>query len=364
MKKILFLLILLIVVFSPRIYWQLKPATTLDISVVDKTVPLDDYREHNGLFWLLTNEKITRLDGELYDIGRDYVGYDPYDNKAMEPYNIDRFVDLIYIADTYGVYADDLEEVVEGDRSKKIYGGMDLLEWNAVMASKGPDTMLIAEYNSFATPTDGTTREIMEQNLGVDWSGWSGRYFEDLNSEEIPSWLIDNYETQYNKEWAFEGAGLAFVHLNDKVVVFDEKSMNKNVMFSLTEEGKEKFQKAKPSDYAYWFDIITPLSGTTVYAKYDLDLTEDALKELRDANIPTSFPAIVRHEMNNTYYFAGDYADYSKDNLKKWQRSDAFMNIFSNDATNFFWVSYIPIMRVILEDIKQEKVQSNDKNER
>lgn len=363
MKKILFLIIILVVFFSPRIYWQLKPATTLDISIIDKTVPLEDYREHNGLFWLLTNEKITRPDGELYDIGRDYFGYDPYDNKPMDPYNVERNVDLIYIADTYGVYADDLEEVVEGDRSKKIYGGMDLLEWNAVIESKGPDTMLIAEYNSFATPTDSTTREIMEQNLGVDWSGWSGRYFEDLNSEEIPPWLIENYETQYKKEWAFEGAGLAFVHLNDEVIVFDEKYMNTKVMFSLTKEGQEKFPKAKSTDYAYWFDILTPLAGTKVYAQYDLNLTDEAIKELKDANIPTTFPAIIRHEENNTYYFAGDYADYTKDNLMKWQRSDALMNIFSNDESKFFWVSYIPIMRVILEDIENEKVQIDDKNE-
>ena len=36
----------------------------------------------------------------------------------------------------------------------------------------------------------------------------------------------------------------------------------------------------------------------------------------------------------------------------KWQRSDVLMNIFSNDTSNFFWTAYIPIMRVILDEVK------------
>ncbi|WP_431028288.1 hypothetical protein [Lysinibacillus sp. LZ02] len=352
MKKLFFIGIIIILFFSPRIYWQFKTSYPLDITIIDKTVPVDDYREHLGLFWVLTNEKVTKTDGELYTITKDYFGYDPKYNEPMNEYNVNREVDLIYIADTYGVYTDDLEEVVDGDRSRKIYGGMEVSEWEAILRSKGENTTLIAEYNSFATPTEEHPRSLMEETLSVDWSGWSGRYFDDLTSDEVPQWLITNYENQYQREWPFKGAGLAFVHITDKVIVLDQSQLEEKVLFTLTAEGKEKFPTAHNTDYPYWFDILTPLNDAVVYAEYDLHLSNMALEELKQAGIPTTFPAIIHNKENHTYYFAGDYADYTKDNLMKWQRSDFLMNIFSNDTSNFFWTAYVPIMRVILEDVK------------
>lgn len=360
LKKIIFAILLVLLFFSPRIYWMLKPATSIDIAVVDKTVPRDDYREHNGLFWMLKNEKITRPDGELYDIGRDYFGYDPYENSPKESFDLDRTVDLIYIADTYGVYTDDLEEKADGDRSEKIYGGMDLLEWNKLMASKGEDTTLIAEYNSFATPTDAVTRGVMEDNLSVEWSGWAGRYFDDLNSAEVPAWLIDNYENQQSKKWAFEGEGIAFVHLSDQVIVLGEDDIDGKVLFQLNEEGAKKFPKAEESTYAYWFDIVTPKNDAAVLASYKLPISENGFMTLKEAGVPWTFPAIIHHPENKTYYFAGDFADYTKTNLQKWQGSPYFMSIFSNDVTNFFWSSYIPIMKDILSEIETDKGVNED----
>ena len=352
MKKLILTGIILVLFFSPRIYWQLKDSSPIDVTVIDKTVPADDYREHLGLFWLLTNEKITQKDGNLYKIEQDYFGYNPESRKPMNNYNVNREVDLIYIADTYGVYTNDFEEIVNGDRSQKIYGGMEINEWEAILRSKGEHTTLIAEYNSFATPTEEPPRSLMEETLSVDWSGWIGRYFGDLTSDEIPPWLITNYEQQYQKKWDFKGAGLAFVHLTDKVVVLEESLLNEKVLFTLTTEGKEKFPKATNTDYLYWFDILIPKNEAIVYANYDLQLSDEALVELDQAGIPTTFPAIIHHPENHTYYFAGDYADYTKENLMKWQRSDFLMNVFSNDTSNFFWASYIPIMRVILDEVK------------
>lgn len=351
MRKIFLFIVILLLFFSPRIYWFFKPTTVIDAVIIDKTVPHDDYREHNGLFWLLTNEKLVQTNEELYDIEHDYFGYDPHEQKPMDQYNIQHYVDLIYIADTYGVYSDDLELAYDGERSQKLYGGMELQEWQAVMASKGPETMLIAEYNSFATPTAHDTRNVMEQDLNVTWSGWTARYFNDLNSDEVPPWLMTNYETQYNKKWLFEGAGIAFVHLNDQVVVLSKDVLKSDVQFQLTSSGKVKFPKAMNTNYPYWFDIVKPGAEADVYATYELSLEKEALDELERAGIPTDFPAIIHHRNYNTYYFAGDYADYTKQNLMKWQRSDIFMNIFSNEESNFFWASYVPIMRVLFQDI-------------
>ncbi len=352
MKKILLLGLIVLLFFSPRIYWHFKAERPIDIAIIDKTVPTDDYREHLGLFWVLTNEKITKTNGELYEIDKDYFGFDPIQLEPMNNYNLNREVDLIYIADTYGVYSDDLEEAADGDRSRKIYGGMEVAEWEAISRSKGADTTLIAEYNSFATPTEEQTRTLMEEALSVDWSGWSGRYFTDLMSDEIPSWLIENYETKYKKKWNFTGAGIAFVHLTDDVVVLEESQLKDKVKFTLTPDGEKKFPKVINTDYPYWFDILTPTKDTTVYAQYDLDLTKEGIETLEAANIPTVFPAIIHNEEQHTYYFAGDYADYTKDNLMKWQKSDFLMHVFANDESTFFWTVYVPVMRVILQDIQ------------
>lgn len=343
--------------FSPRIFWQFKPGTPIDLTVIDKTTPSTDYREHIGLFWVLTNEKVTKPNGDYYAMEEDYFGYDPVLGEPMNAYNIDRDVDLIYIADTYGVYTEDVEGDSKGARSEKIYGGMEENEWNAILRSKGERTTLIAEYNSFATPTEEVSRSLMEETLGVDWSGWSGRYFEDLTSAEIPSWLITNYETQYKEKWDFQAGGLVFVHYTDKVIILEDGVVSEKVSFALTETGKDKFPKASSAEYPYWFDVLTPADDAVVYAEYKLGLSKEGQAELKEAGIPTSFPAVIYQPEGKTYYFAGDYADYTKDNLMKWQNSDFLMTIFSNDTSKFFWVAYVPMMRVILDEVKNNRTE-------
>lgn len=352
MKKIFFVLIVVFMVLSPRILWAFKSGVSLDVLVIDKTVPTTDYREHNGLFWFLTNEKIVKPGGELYEIGLDYYGYDPYEEKAMNPYVATGTKDLIYIADTYGVYSEDLVRFSEGERSEKLYGGMDSTEWRSIMQDKGPETVLIAEYNSFASPTDEAAREVISDDLGVHWSGWSGRFFADFTSSEIPSWLIDNYERQYSKKWSFEQGGLAFVHTSDQILIIDEQQMLEQVQFNMTEWGDTLFEKVNDSDYHYWFDIVEPIGGGKAIAEYTLALAEDAQVILESAGIPLVFPAVTYNEGSNTYYFSGDFADYTKDNLMRWHRGDVLMRAFSNDESTFFWTTYIPLMRQILQTVK------------
>lgn len=354
MRGIALLLVIVLLIVSPRIAWHFKEGTELEVLIIDKTVPSTTYREHNGLLWFLTNEKIVKSNGELYDIGIDYYGYDPYEEQAMAPYQADGYKDVIYIADTYGVYSDDLEDFSEGERSEKIYGGMEILEWNEIMRSKGPDTTLIAEYNSFATPTDEATRKIMEGNLSIEWTGWIGRYFTDFTNTEVPPWLIRNYEAQYNKEWAFKNGGLAFVHTSDQVVVIDEKELTQLVKFKLTEEGQQQLPHVNNSDYHYWFDIVTP-QNSTVLAQYHLGLSAEGEKELEKYGIPTTFPAVTYNKTHSTYYFSGDFADYTKDNLQRWQYGDVLMRMFSNDEAIFFWTTYIPLMRDIFEAMRDEQ---------
>lgn len=351
-KNLLILLMIVLLFLSPTIVWYVKDSTEMDVLVIDKTVPNTTYREHNGLFWFLTNEKIVKPTGELYELDVDYYGYDPYEQQPMTSYQADGEKDFIYIADTYGVYSDDLEGFSEGERSEKIYGGMELFEWNEIMRAKGPNTTLVAEYNSFATPTDEATRKMMEEDLSITWTGWIGRYFDDFTSTEVPPWLIRNYEAQYNREWPFKNGGLAFVHTSDKVVVLDEKDVPNNVKFNMTNDGKQHLPDVNNTDYYYWFDIVEPTSTSTVLAQYHLSLSENGEQQLEEHGIPTIFPAVTYSHDNKTYYFSGDFADYTKDNLQRWQYGDVLMRMFSNDEAIFFWTAYIPLMRGIVDHME------------
>ncbi|WP_143565200.1 MULTISPECIES: hypothetical protein [unclassified Sporosarcina] len=354
MKKITIVILLILLVLSPRIYWTLKEEKIMDIAVIDKSVAKKDYREHNGLFHILNGKKIIRPDGELYDLGLDYYGFDPYDQVAMEPF-IARPLDMIYVADTYGVFSDDLKNKPDGSRSELLYGGMELLEWNELMASKDENTTLIAEFNSFASPTSGEMSMIMQKNLGITWTGWIGRYFTDLANEEIPQWLVEGYREQMNSEWLFAGAGLAFVHTSGKVIVLDGQENKSAAHFELTKDGKEKFPKVNSSDYLYWFDVVEPFEQTNILATYEFDLTEKGRSVLLEAGIPETFPAVLHQRQENTYYFAGDYADFDKNPIVKWQGIHNVYKYFAKDVSAFYWLTYFPMMEEILDETYDRK---------
>ena len=274
MKRLLIALVIVALIFSPRIFWSMKDSKQLTIEIIDKTVPKKDYREHNGLFQVLDYEKVVDSSGELYDIGKDYFGFDPYDKVSGEQYHSDSVPDLIYVTDTYGVYSDDLEENPSGKRSELLDGGITLLEWNAVMASKTEQTTLIAEFNSFASPTEASVSTIMQKNLGVHWDGWIGRYFSDFENEEVPDWLIEEYEEQYGEKWNFKNDGLAFVHNEGKIVVLDDTASKGLVQATPTKEGKKEFPSLRSAPYLYWFDIIEVNEGSNELARYSFDLTD------------------------------------------------------------------------------------------
>ncbi|RBW68707.1 hypothetical protein [Bacillus taeanensis] len=303
--------------FFPRILWEFREERPLNIAVLDKTVPKEDYREHLGLFWLLTHEKIATPDYNLYELEEDYYGYDPYESKGDTEMELLPNLDMIYIADTYGVYTDDLRELPEGERSELLYGALELKELDQLLLAKEEHTTLIAEFNTFASPTSGIARKGAEKTFHLDWSGWIGRYFPDLNSSEVPPWLIRNYEAQTGEKWRFKEGGLAFVHESDRVIVFDREGYEEKVTFQWTDLGKRHYPNGKNTEYRYWFDIVVPEKDTTIEAVYELSLRESEKEILQKEGIPLTFPAVIHHPQHHTYYFAGDYADTVKVGFEK-----------------------------------------------
>lgn len=362
MKKLLFIVAFVLVVIAIVLGgWQLKKPTSLNVTIVDRTVPTDDYAEHAGLTWLLGAQKYVKEDDTKYTL-QDYVGYHPEKKQPIEklPTNYDD-TDVVYLADTYGVY----EENETGDKPKKIDGGLTIEEWNAMFKRLDRDkpVTLITEFNTLAIPTDDKVRAHMSSVLGVQPSGWIGRYFTDLSFDnpDVPQWLKNQYK---DKKWPYSGKGYLIVNeQQEKSFVLDEKDVDGTLTLSFTDAGKEQFGLTDSVPYRKWFEIVEEESSKNVLAYYDWDVQSSGKKKLRKYGVPEKFVAIHKMTMNQAtaYYFGGDfnvspslpnyYQGLGIPTMHKW------ISHFSKE-NGFYWDTYMPVMNNILAEAKanQKKV--------
>ncbi|QKS73360.1 hypothetical protein FLK61_41040 [Paenalkalicoccus suaedae] len=356
--------------------WFIEEEKTLDVAIIDKTVSDETYREHLGLTWVLNHYRYVQSDGEQYDASSDYYGF-VVDEEAEThevrplPESYDG-VELIYIADTYGVYEEDLPWINadaerEGSRSEQLYGGMEESEWSAIVdrLNQSEPSTLIVEFNSFASPTQQNVQDSMTQYLGVDWSGWVGRYFNELDYEinnEIPQWVVE----EHGADWNYEGPGFLLVNdvTSDFVVLTRDHVTSDGIEVALTELGEEVLPDTRSSTYEYWFDIVVPEGNAQALATYSWELTEAGESLLEEQGIPTEFASIVQntHGNSGSYYFAGDFNDVA--NVPSFERVRGLPTMyrlgsaFSDNA--FYWNVYVPTMRSILAQQDQDMIASSD----
>ncbi|MCA1065117.1 hypothetical protein QTG56_08635 [Rossellomorea sp. AcN35-11] len=369
-----FIISIVLIVSAPFWLWQIKKEQKLDLLIIDKTVPDTTYREHKGLMWLLNQQKYVQTSGDPYDLKEDYIGFVPKKDQTFDIRNIpsstDRY-DAVYIADTYGVYEEEFHnQNVSGKRSSKLYGGLTDQDIDTLkdMAMNDGKT-LIAEFNSMAQPTEAETRKKFYSLFNLEWSGWIGRYFPDLNSGEVPQWVRDNYEKQYETPYQFTGKGYVLVDEQDQLVILDEDDIGeKGVVFSTTKPGEDLFGEAINVPYSYWFDIVEAINPDEVLAKYTLSLTKSGKDTLKALNLPVTFPAVIHgaNRQYDTYYFSGDYADHPDvpnlyqtvgfSSWRKWTESSS-----PDNMSQFYWKAYSPMVTAILEDIREnEKPNKSD----
>ncbi|MCM3161098.1 hypothetical protein [Metabacillus litoralis] len=371
------LFLLLVLFSSPFWLWQLKASENVNVLIIDKTVPDQSYREHKGLVWLLNHLKLIKDGGDGYKAQNDYVGFVPsneppkFDTREL-PDDLSPY-DVLYLADGYGVYKDEyLEGNQEGNRSELLYGGMTIEEVRALSASLiENEQTLIAEFNTFGSPTEEKVRQEFYNLLNIDWTGWMGRYFNELSNAEVPGWVKKNYEAQYGKPFKYTGNGFVFVNEEDQVVVLTNKdTSDDHALFTLTDEGLSNFDMDRTIQYNYWFDIVNARSEEEVQATFDLPLTQSGQQKLKEFNIPTKFPAVIHHnnQMYDSYYFAGDFVDqekvpsiYQMSGLSMWQKLFSFEQKGRTDT--FFWKAYVPMMTTILTEKEKAAVSQNAKVE-
>ncbi|MFI8687914.1 hypothetical protein [Rossellomorea sp. NPDC077527] len=364
---VLFIVGIVLLISAPFWLWQVKGEKDLDLLIIDKTVPDTTYREHKGLMWLLNQQKYVQTDGKRYDLKKDYIGFVPKKDQTFDIKNIpsstDQY-DAVYIADTYGVYEEEFHNKnVSGKRSSKLYGGLTDQDMDALkdMAMKDGKT-LIAEFNSMAQPTEEGTRKKFYSLFNLEWSGWIGRYFPELENSEVPQWVRDNYEKQYEETYNFNGPGYVLVDENDRLVVLDKKDIGKKgVVFSTTSEGEKLIGEEISTPYSYWFDIVEAINPDEVVANYTLSLSKSGKDTMKALNLPMTFPAVVhgQNRQYDTYYFSGDYADqadvpdlYQTVGFSSWRKWTGSSK--PDDTSQFYWKAYTPLMTAILKDIQKE----------
>lgn len=153
---------------------------------------------------------------------------------------------------------------------------------------------VIAEFNTLGSPTAAEPRARMEELLGVRWTRWIGRFFADLgNTEEVPRWMRDNYEREWNRPWLFTGPG--YVLLQDdthcEVLRVGDESKRIGLTINRAEPVDPLLQRARDKvPYPYWFDIVEAAPGTEVLAWFDWQLTGEGEARLADRGLPTRFP--------------------------------------------------------------------------
>jgi hypothetical protein len=362
----------------PHLFWVLAPELPLRVAVVDKTVPFVDRREHKALFWILIQNKFIDPDKpqerRWYDYKTDYTGFIPdLTPNLTENHGVWNDLtsaslanrDLLYFSDTYGVYRADYtqfpDETPSTIHSPQIYGGLTADEATATEEFAKQKKTIIAEFNTFASPTPPDVRLRFETMFGVTWTGWIGRYFVDFRDEkDVPHWLYELYETRYKKKWDVTGSGymLCRNESNDFFILHDGVDVNSTGMEFVPQRAytyNDVMQGVKPCTFRYWFDVVTAAPDTEVLAQYQFNLTEAGRKELAAHGLSPVFPAICRRrDISDRYYVSGEMIDFNRSmgppdtRLPLYVNRSFYAHAQASNESFFYWHTAYPMETNIL----------------
>jgi hypothetical protein len=358
----------------PFACYAMRPSRVIELCVLDKTVPFRNWYEHGSLFWILRHVGVVKADGSSYQPERDYLGAYPPSTPGDPPERTRDLTSedvararLVYLADTYGVYREDLKSKQRMDaaleRSPKIYGGLTLPEARAATEALDAGKTLVVEFDTLGSPTEVAARTVLETALGVQWTRWIGRYFVRLEDvSEVPQWMRNDYEREWGKPWRFSGPGYVLmqddVHCEVLRVGYEVDSIGLTI------------ERERPVDadlegaadgvpYPYWFDVVVGTAESKRLASFAWHLKDAGRERLKARGLPERFPAVTRRTPSRggaAWYFAGDFADNPVD-----QRPVPFVGYLgfrylveglklAPSETAFFWRFYVPMIESILND--------------
>ncbi|PZX54866.1 hypothetical protein [Algoriphagus chordae] len=375
-----FIFVLIFIPLISFLIWFIYPTKEMEVLIIDKTVPSDSYQEHRSIFWALEYLKFQNKEGDFYDAGSDYFGFFPdktpsygtsrdlsqlSENEIVE--HADK-LDVLYFADTYGVFEDDFQSVASEEISKKIYGGLNRGDINLLREVASQNKTIIAEFNTMASPTPLGIRTEFENLMGLKWTGWIARYFDEMDTtinSDIPNWFISQYVEQHDSTWVSAGPGIVFVHENGTVEAFsnglDYNGETPKIRTQRVNQHGFKLPEIVP--YPDWFDIVLIERDYQVISYYDIDPSDQGKEKLRDMGLPRYFPAAVVKDVGKGqyYYFAGDFSDMpNSTGSPKFQGLPFLWRGFHvvtdyADRESFYWNYFYPLLSQILEKTYDEK---------
>jgi hypothetical protein len=376
MKKplLITLIILVLILALPLINfirWSVQDKKPMDVVILDKTVPTLDRLKHKSLVWILNNDRFVKKQNKSsYSYKKDYYGFSPTrplrergmsknEYHLTEMIDLPQKVDALYFADTYGVFFNDwYAGVNKSRRSRKIYGGLNNTDYLLINEMKNRNKLIILEYNSFDFPTPAFESYRTQEKLGITFSGWTGKYFEKLDStsKDFPVWMTAMYRKANNKPWTFKKAGV--VILDEKnIIVLEEGTYLKSAMPMILTDTANCRKFGVPASVAFnnWFDIINPLQNNVI-SKFHLETTMAGDTLLSGKELTASFPAVIQEPVNQrTYYFSGDFASnkipFWTSRIKGCEKlKGLFYSEKPNDTRRFFWLYYRPLINHIFTD--------------
>jgi len=360
---VVLLLIILVVVSLPFALHQMSPARELAITIYDKTVPTKAAEQHRSLLWFMQHYKYPTPDGSLFGKTGSHLGYNPEDAEPIKDLTfMDPRTDVLYVADTYGVYRNAegfSRTTVPTGESNLIWGGTTESDVQLIrqFLNRKKSSTVIAEYNTFATPTPSYVQAQMYQVLGTRWTGWTGMYVHDLSPKgEVPAWILE----QFGGSWNYQGKGIILSNIHDEVVVLREgvELGPKALQFQFTEAGTTHLGLSGSQPYSQLFDITESLAGTEALATYELDTTAAGAALLASYGVPSSFPAVQLKQTAHhlSYYFSGNWA-FSREQLRfsRAMGMHTLMQRVSAGERAFLWKVYLPLLKAILDEAQQRK---------
>ncbi len=368
----------LFLVFSPiwsYIWWTTSDEHPINVTILDKTVPSEDYFEHIAFHWILNYEKLVDHSNRYYIFNQDYYGFDPREHpkpiardwRFFSRNQLDSLADtteLLYLTDTYGVYYNEwILDSLLTEHSPLVYGGLKRNEIRVMERVVDQGKPMWGEFNTFASPTGGYVRQRAEELLNVNWSGWTGRFFDELDSTknpELPKWLIRGYKEQHGGRWPFEGPGLAFVHESERIEVFDEEVHVSDPMPHIEVDTvfSEHYGTRERVPYPFWFDVTYPRAGTDAESMgvFRIETLPSGDSLLASMGIENTFPALIKSRDGLTWYFCADYADnlvpYSASYFKGIHYLDFLLYTTEPlDRSRFFFHFYRPLITTLLDEL-------------
>ncbi|HUS86546.1 MAG TPA: hypothetical protein VMW76_04825 [Bacteroidales bacterium] len=373
-KPLLITIIVLLIIFilpvAGFLGWFFKEKKPMNIVILDKTVHSLERVKHKSLTWVLANSRFVKEDNNRkYILRKDYYGFFPIkplrtkqyrrnDLRLAELIDLADNKDALYYADTYGVFFNDwYQGINRSRRSRKLYGGLNNNDYLLIAEMKKRNKLIILEHNTFDYPTDAYERYRVEEQYGMQTTGWTGQYYESLDSLSVPIWMINIYNKKYRSPWTYENAGIVLMKGENEIIVMEEgKHLSSALPFITTSEGEVERYRVDPKvAFTGTFDIVNPKQNRVI-SNFTLETTPEGA-DLLDLNFLTPvFPAVLADaETGRTIYFCGDFAT---GNVPPWTACFGSLNILTkalysddaNDPKRFFWLYYKPLLDSILSE--------------